>query len=73
MGGRLGNEGGVCGECRGEWGEYWIYMCVYNCNSQSDFCAQNLVLVGELQRKKKSEWDSYNDEQKKEVEFRTLS
>ena len=30
-------------------------------------CLQNLVLIGELQRKRQSEWDSYNDEQKKEV------
>ena len=30
-------------------------------------CLQNMVLIGELQRKRQSEWDSYNDEQKKEV------
>lgn len=41
----------------------WIY---------DPMCMQNLMIIGELQREKKSEeWQSYNDEQKKEVHVYT--
>jgi ubiquitin conjugation factor E4 A len=45
----------------------FINMIINDATVQLDEGLENLVLIGELQRKRQSEWDSYNDEQKKEV------
>ncbi|CAI8017104.1 Ubiquitin conjugation factor E4 A [Geodia barretti] len=44
----------------------FINMIVNDATVQLDEGLENMVLIGELQRKRQSEWDSYNDEQKKE-------
>ena len=46
----------------------WVhgFMRVYG--FMSDMCVQNMILIGELQKEKQSEeWQSYTEEQKKEV------